>query len=109
MLKHGSTTVSAEVDRSFSLNEIGTATVSTSRPIVFDSYRADRTTGSFILIDPATNFTAGAGMIVGRVSERDGVGASAAAAGRLARAARTAGSDTEAIEAVRRVLEELLT
>jgi sulfate adenylyltransferase subunit 1 (EFTu-like GTPase family) len=109
MLKHGSATVSAEVDRSFSLNEIGTATVSTSRPIVFDSYRADRTTGSFILIDPATNFTAGAGMIVRRVSERDGVGASAAAAGRLARAARTAGSDTEAIEAVRRVLEELLT
>jgi len=109
LLKHGSTTVSAEIDRSFSLNEIGTATVSTSRPIVFDTYRADRTTGSFILIDPATNFTAGAGMIVRRVSERDGAGASAAAAGRLARAARTAASDTEAIDAVRRVLEEILT
>ncbi len=109
LLKHGATTVSAEVDRSFSLNEIGTAIVSTSRPIAFDSYRADRTTGSFILIDPATNFTAGAGMIVRRVSKRDGLGASAAAAGRLARAARTAASDTEAIDAVRRVLEEILT
>jgi sulfate adenylyltransferase large subunit len=109
LLKHGATTVSAEVDRSFSLNEIGTAIVSTSRPIVFDSYRADRTTGSFILIDPATNFTAGAGMIIRRVSERDGVGADAGAAGRLARAARTAASDTEAIDAVRRVLEEILT
>jgi sulfate adenylyltransferase subunit 1 len=109
LLKHGATTVSAEVDRPFSLNEIGTAIVSTSRPIVFDSYRADRTTGSFILIDPATNFTAGAGMIVRRVSERDNVGASAGAAGRLARAARTAASDTEAIDAVRRVLEEILT
>jgi sulfate adenylyltransferase large subunit len=109
LLKHGATTVSAEVDRSFSLNEIGTAIVSTSRPIVFDSYRADRTTGSFILIDPATNFTAGAGMIVGGVSERDRIEASAGAAGRLARAARTAASDTEAIDAVRRVLEEILT
>jgi sulfate adenylyltransferase subunit 1 (EFTu-like GTPase family) len=108
-LKHGATTVSAEIDRPFSLNEIGTAIVSTSRPIVFDSYRADRTTGSFILIDPATNFTAGAGMIVRRVSERDNVGAGAGAAGRLARAARTAASDTEAIDAVRRVLEEILT
>jgi len=109
LLKHGATTVSAEVDRSFSLNEIGTAIVSTSRPIVFDSYRADRTTGSFILIDPATNFTAGAGMIIRRLSDRDGRGASAGAAGRLARAARTAASDTEAIDAVRRVLEEILT
>ena len=109
LLKHGATTVAAEIDRSFSLNEIGTAIVSTARPIVFDSYRADRTTGSFILIDPATNFTAGAGMIVRRVSERDGIGASAGAAGRLARAARTAASDTEAIDAVRRVLEEILT
>jgi sulfate adenylyltransferase large subunit len=109
LLKHGATTVSAEVDRSFSLNEIGTAIVSTSRPIVFDSYRADRTTGSFILIDPATNFTAGAGMIVGRVSERDRIGTSAGAAGRLARAARTAASDTEAVDAVRRMLEEILT
>jgi sulfate adenylyltransferase subunit 1 len=109
LLKHGATTVSAEVDRSFSLNEIGTAIVSTSRPIVFDSYRAVRKTCSFILIDPATNFTAGAGMIVRRLSERDGAAASAGAAGRLARAARTAASETEAIDAVRRVLEEILT
>ena len=83
--------------------------MSASRPIVFDSYRADRTTGSFILIDPATNFTAGAGMIVRRVSERDALGTGAGAAGRLALAARTAASDTEAIDAVRRVLEEILT
>ena len=109
LLKHGATTVSAEVDRGFKLNEIGTATVSTSRPLVFDSYRADRTTGSFILIDPATNFTAGAGMIIGRVAERRGVADTAGAAGRLARAARMAASDSEAVDAVRRVLEEILT
>jgi sulfate adenylyltransferase subunit 1 (EFTu-like GTPase family) len=74
---------------------------------VFDSYQADRTTGSFILIDPATNFTAGAGMIVRRIAEHRQV--DAGAAGRLARAARTAASDSEAVDAVRRVLEEILT
>jgi sulfate adenylyltransferase large subunit len=109
LLKHGATTISAEVDRGFKLNEIGTATLSTSRPLVFDSYRADRTTGSFILIDPATNFTAGAGMIIGRVAERRGAADAASAAGRLARAARMAASDSEAVDAVRRVLEEILT
>jgi sulfate adenylyltransferase subunit 1 len=109
LLKHGATTVSAEVDRGFKLNEIGTVTVSTSRPIVFDGYRANRTTGSFILIDPATNFTAGAGMIVRPVSERRGDMATADAAGRLAKAARMAASESEAVDAVRRVLEEILT
>ena len=76
--------------------------------MVFDSYQTDRTTGSFILIDPATNFTAGAGMIVRRdcrAPER----ATPGAAGRLARAARTAASDADAVDAVRRVLEEILT
>ena len=107
LLKHGSSTVSAEIDRGFLLNEIGSATVSASRPMVFDSYQADRTTGSFILIDPATNFTAGAGMIVKGISEHRSV--DAGAAGRLAHAARTAASDADAVDAVRRVLEEILT
>jgi len=109
LLKHGATTVSAEIDRPFTLNEIGTATVVASRPVVFDSYLTDRATGSFILIDPATNFTAGAGMIIRRVTEsRDG-GHKVGAAGRLAQAARMAGSEAEAVDAVRRVLEEILT
>jgi sulfate adenylyltransferase large subunit len=109
LLKHGSATVSAEVDRGFTLNEIGAAAVSTSRPIVFDSYRANRATGSFILIDPATNFTAGAGMIIRPVAERSGSLETTGAAGRLARAARMAASESEAVDAVRRVLEEILT
>jgi sulfate adenylyltransferase subunit 1 (EFTu-like GTPase family) len=109
LLKHGTTTVSAELDRPFTLNEIGTATVIASRPVVFDSYRADRATGSFILIDPATNFTAGAGMIIRRVAESRGTGQTAGAAGRLAQAARMAASEAEAVDAVRRVLEEILT
>jgi len=108
LLKHGATTVSAEIDRGFKLNEIGTAVVSTARPIVFDSYGSNRSTGSFILIDPATNFTAGAGMIVRRVAEHRGE-VEQTAAKRLAKAARTAATESEAIDAVRRVLEEILT
>ena len=46
-----------------SLNDIATCNISLDRPIAFDPYQANRTTGSFILIDPDTNATAGAGMI----------------------------------------------
>jgi len=108
LLKHGTRIVSAEINQPFTLNQIGRATVSAARALAFDSYRDDRATGSFILIDPATNFTAGAGMIVSRVPEHHVVEATAGAAQRLAGAARAAGSDTEAIEAVRRLLEEIL-
>ena len=36
----------------------------TSKPLAFDPYARNRSTGSFILIDEATNDTVGAGMIV---------------------------------------------
>jgi sulfate adenylyltransferase subunit 1 (EFTu-like GTPase family) len=36
----------------------------TAVPLIHDSYRRNRTTGSFILIDPGTHETVGAGMIV---------------------------------------------
>jgi sulfate adenylyltransferase subunit 1 (EFTu-like GTPase family) len=36
----------------------------TSKPLAFDPYARNRATGSFILIDEATNDTVGAGMIV---------------------------------------------
>ncbi|MDA1280696.1 MAG: GTP-binding protein [Chloroflexi bacterium] len=45
------------------LNEIGQLTLRTSEPMVFDSYAESRYTGSFILIDEASNETVGAGMI----------------------------------------------
>jgi bifunctional enzyme CysN/CysC len=45
------------------LNEIGTVKLRMSSPLVVDDYRRNRTTGSFILIDEATNATVGAGMI----------------------------------------------
>jgi bifunctional enzyme CysN/CysC len=46
------------------LNEIGRIRLRTVSPLLVDEYRRNRTTGSFILIDDATNRTVGAGMIV---------------------------------------------
>ncbi len=48
----------------FGLNDIGRITIRTSAPLLYDSYRRNRITGSFILIDPQTNATVAAGMIV---------------------------------------------
>ena len=50
------------------LNEIGRVTLRTTQPLFYDEYRRNRETGSFILIDEATNYTVGAGMIVGATS-----------------------------------------
>jgi bifunctional enzyme CysN/CysC len=46
------------------LNDIGRVRLRTSKPLAFDPYARNRATGSFILIDEATNDTLGAGMIV---------------------------------------------
>ncbi len=45
------------------LNEIGFCNLSTVRPVAFDSYKQNRLTGAFILVDRYTNRTAGAGMV----------------------------------------------
>ncbi|MDQ6821503.1 MAG: GTP-binding protein [Actinomycetota bacterium] len=47
------------------LNEIGRVRLRASAPVMVDRYRRNRTTGSFILIDEATNDTVGAGMVLG--------------------------------------------
>jgi sulfate adenylyltransferase subunit 1 (EFTu-like GTPase family) len=47
------------------MNAIGAVTLETARLICFDLYDENRGTGSFILIDPATNATVAAGMITG--------------------------------------------
>jgi sulfate adenylyltransferase large subunit len=46
------------------LNDIGRVRLRTSKPLAFDPYSHNRATGSFVLIDEATNDTVGAGMIV---------------------------------------------
>jgi sulfate adenylyltransferase large subunit len=110
LLKHSTRTVTAEVSHPLMLNQIGTVHVSTARPLVFDRYTDNRGTGSFILIDPATQFTCGAGMILDQVREGAAVHtAPLTFAERLAHMARRAGSDEEAADAIRKALEEMLT
>jgi len=48
------------------LNEIGRVKLTLTQPLFYDSYSINRTTGSFILIDPATNNTVAGGMIRGQ-------------------------------------------
>ncbi|MDP1803958.1 MAG: hypothetical protein Q8K72_02215, partial [Acidimicrobiales bacterium] len=45
------------------LNEIGRVRLRITAPLMHDPYHENRLTGSFILVDEATNVTAGAGMI----------------------------------------------
>jgi sulfate adenylyltransferase large subunit len=53
----------ANAPEQLTLNDIGRVHLRTSTPLAFDSYRSNRRTGSFILIDEATNETVGAGMV----------------------------------------------
>jgi sulfate adenylyltransferase subunit 1 (EFTu-like GTPase family) len=108
LLKHAARVVSAELDSTLALNDIGLVRVNASRPLIFDPYEENRTTGSFVVIDPATNATAGAGMIVRGVAAGGASTQGVGAADRLARAARSAATDAEAVEAVQRMLEEIL-
>jgi sulfate adenylyltransferase large subunit len=50
---------------SLGLNDIGRVKLRTTTPIIYDPYRRNRTTGSFIIVDEATNNTVGAGMLLG--------------------------------------------
>jgi sulfate adenylyltransferase subunit 1 len=51
-------------DKAVNLNDIAKITLRTTAPIVIDKYNDNRSTGSIIIIDDATNATVGAGMIV---------------------------------------------
>ncbi len=84
ILKHTTNKVKARIDTirygidvntlqrsetdTFELNQIGRVVLTTSRPLLVDSYEKNRQTGSFILIDPLTHNTAGVGMIIDRVN-----------------------------------------
>ena len=46
------------------MNDISKVKIRTTKPLMVDSYRENRTTGSIILVDDATNETVAAGMIV---------------------------------------------
>jgi bifunctional enzyme CysN/CysC len=85
-LKHTSRWVSAEVEElryrldvdtlhrdldaeTLDVNDIGRIAIHTTSPLFFDEYRLNRNTGSFILVDPATDLTVAAGMIIGSGGE----------------------------------------
>lgn len=53
-----------EDDLIFSLNDIGRISLRTSSPLIADSYKRNRISGSFVLIDEQTNETVAAGMII---------------------------------------------
>ena len=79
-LKHNTNTTRATLDsiqyrvdvntmeklpgQDFLLNEIGCVRITTAKTLFFDSYKDNRATGAFILIDPITNNTSAVGMIV---------------------------------------------
>ena len=49
--------------KTLELNEIGVVTLSLTKPIPFDPYLNNRTTGAFVVVDRMTNRTVGAGTI----------------------------------------------
>ena len=55
--------LSRESAPTLKLNEIGRVKLQTSQPLFLDPYQLNQRTGSFIIIDPASNVTVGAGMI----------------------------------------------
>jgi len=57
------TTLASEPADALALNDLGTVRIELADPIAADLYDDNRTTGSFILIDPTTDSTVGAGLI----------------------------------------------
>ncbi len=51
-------------DAELKMNDICKVKIRTTKPLMIDSYRENRTTGSIILVDDSTNETVAAGMIV---------------------------------------------
>jgi sulfate adenylyltransferase subunit 1 (EFTu-like GTPase family) len=57
-----------ETVASLGMNDIGRISLRSTVPLLFDEYRRNRSTGSFILIDEHTNATVAAGMIIGQTA-----------------------------------------
>jgi sulfate adenylyltransferase subunit 1 len=53
-----------EDDKTIGMNDIARIKLKTAKPLMYDSYKKNRTTGALILIDEFTNDTVGAGMIL---------------------------------------------
>ncbi len=61
-----------ELAATLELNDLGRVHVQLAAPLVFDSYRRNRATGSLIVIDEATNETVAAGVILDTEVESEG-------------------------------------
>ena len=86
-IKHTTNTTKARIDEirykvdvntleqssveNLSLNEIGRVVLTSNKPLLFDSYKKNKQTGSFILIDPITNNTSAVGMIIEKLNNKD--------------------------------------
>ena len=108
LLKHNARTVAAEVDRGLTLNEIGKAVITTTRPLLFDPY-ATEPRDRQLHPDRFGDELHGRRRDDHRGRPRD------AAAWRATGRRRThrrrcphRGNEADAVEAVRRVLEEVL-
>ncbi|ORJ93248.1 adenylyl-sulfate kinase [Prescottella equi] len=103
-----------ETARSLALNEIGRVQLRTQQPLLFDPYRRNRVTGSFILVDDTTGNTVAAGMITGPTLKESKVVWHSAAVSRDERATRgstvwltglsASGKSTVAVELERRLV-----
>jgi len=51
-------------DKDVNMNDVARISIRTTKPLFYDSYSRNRTTGSLIIVDEATNETVAAGMIV---------------------------------------------
>jgi bifunctional enzyme CysN/CysC len=81
-------TLQQETGASLQLNEVGVCSLTLDKAIAFDSYRENRGTGNFILIDRLTNATVAAGMIHQPMLTPGAVPWQSLDLGRQARAAR---------------------
>ncbi|MGW0247370.1 adenylyl-sulfate kinase [Nocardia goodfellowii] len=103
-----------ENPQALSLNEIGRVQLRTRQPLLFDPYRRNRNTGSFILVDETTGNTVAAGMITGPTLPSARVVWHSTAVGRDERATRGltvwltglsgSGKSTVAVELERRLV-----
>lgn len=53
-----------ETDKNIGMNEFARIAIKSQKPLFYDKYKQNKNTGSVIFIDPSTNETVGAGMIM---------------------------------------------
>ena len=69
LLQHSTRVIPVRLHGVASLNEIARVEVDLAEALPYDTYKNNRATGGFILIDPITNLTMAAGLIEGEVTQ----------------------------------------